>query len=91
MVDEMRTIVEVDESGALHLPAELLPESAPHTRYSASMQGEQVVVALEKAAESFWKTATPESRAREFLRWAESHEGGVGLSDQAVSRDSIYD
>ena len=44
------------------------------------------------AAVPFWKTATPEKkRAAAFLNWAASHTDGVGLSDEAVSRDSIYD
>jgi hypothetical protein len=30
-------------------------------------------------------------QAADFLKWAESHEGGTGLSDWAVSRDGIYE
>lgn len=87
----MTTIIEVDEHGSLHLPAALLPEAAPHTRYRASQQGQQVLLAPMDAPEPFWKTATPEKRAAAFLDWAASHTNGVGLSDEAVSRDSIYD
>jgi len=87
----MSTIIEVDESGSLRLPASILPQSAPHTRYVASLQGSQVILAPAEVTAPFWKTATPEERARKFLSWAGSHTDGVGLSDAAVSRDTMYD
>ncbi len=87
----MSTIIEVDESGNLQVPATILPQSAPHTRYTASLHGQQVILAPTNAVEPFWNTATPEERAADILRWAASHTDGVGLSDEAVSRDSIYD
>ncbi len=34
---------------------------------------------------------TPAQRAASFLEWVESHKDGPGLSDWAVSRDSMYD
>lgn len=87
----MSTIIEVDESGSLHLPATILPQSAPHTRYVASLHGQQVILAPTDAAEPFWKTATPEERAADILRWAASHPDGPGLPNAAVGRDGIYD
>jgi hypothetical protein len=87
----MSTIVEVDESGTLRLPATILPQSAPHTRYVASKQGQQVVLSPAENSEPFWKRATPEERAADILRWAASHPDGPGLPDSAVSRDGIYD
>jgi hypothetical protein len=41
----------------------------------------------------FYKTATPEERAKAFREWAESHrsdEDSPILSDEAISRESIY-
>lgn len=87
----MSTIIEVDESGSLRLPPTVLPKSEPHTRYVASLHGQQVIVAPAEGEEPFWRRATPEQRAADFLRWAASHTDGAGLSDEAVSRDSIYD
>lgn len=39
----------------------------------------------------FYETATPEEKAKAFRQWAESHvsESPV-LSDEAISRESIY-
>ena len=40
----------------------------------------------------FYETATPQQRAQAFLEWAESHRGKnhPSLSDEAISRESIY-
>lgn len=38
-----------------------------------------------------WKERTPAERAAMIQDWALSQKDGAGLSDWAVSRDSIYD
>ena len=40
----------------------------------------------------FYETSTPQQRAQAFLEWAESHRGKnhPSLSDEAISRESIY-
>ena len=40
----------------------------------------------------FYETASPQERAQAFLDWAESHRGKnhPSLSDEAISRESIY-
>ena len=39
-----------------------------------------------------WQKATPEARAKEFRQWvSQLPETGLSLSDQAFSRDSIYE
>ena len=38
-----------------------------------------------------WASRTPAERAVMIEEWAESHHEGAGLSDWAVSRESIYD
>jgi hypothetical protein len=45
----------------------------------------------EAAVSPEWKRMTSAEQAADFLKWAESHEGGTGLSDWAVSRDGIYE
>ncbi len=87
----MSTIVEVDESGTLRLPQAILPCPEPHTRYVASRQGQQVILAPAQGETPFWMTATPEERAKDILQWAASHTDGPGLSNQAVGRDAIYE
>ncbi len=87
----MTSIVEVDEAGTLHLPASILPESAPRTRYLASMQGQQLVLARAGAEAGLWNTTTPEEWVRDFRAWVAGHKDGPGLSDEAISRDTIYD
>ena len=38
-----------------------------------------------------WQARTPAQRAAMIDDWAKRHTEGAGLSDWAVSRDSIYD
>ncbi|CDM94111.1 MAG: hypothetical protein P5702_06595 [Limnospira sp. PMC 1291.21] len=39
----------------------------------------------------FYETATPEERAKAFREWAASHpRNQPSLSDEAISRESIY-
>jgi hypothetical protein len=40
----MSTILQADETGALRLPASLLPHPGPHRRYRVAAEGGQVVV-----------------------------------------------
>ena len=40
----MSTILEADETGALRLPASMLPHPGPHRRYRVAADGGQVVV-----------------------------------------------
>ncbi|NEP39292.1 MAG: hypothetical protein F6K35_08520 [Okeania sp. SIO2H7] len=39
----------------------------------------------------FYESATPKERAKAFREWAESHSrNSPSLSDEAISRESIY-
>jgi hypothetical protein len=87
----MSAILEVDERGNLQLPANVLPISKPHTRYVASTNGHQVVLAPANGEKTFWMTATPSERAADILRWAASHDDGPALPEEATHRDSIYE
>ena len=87
----MSPIFEVDERGNLQLPADVLPISKPHTRYVASINGHQIVLAPADNEKPFWMTATPAERKDDILLWAASHTDGPGLPDQATHRDSIYE
>ena len=54
--------------------------------------GVQKVTNQELASDSFYETATHEQWSAEFHRWIDSHKGEdiPVLSDQAMSRESIY-
>ena len=87
----MNPIFEVDQTGSLHLPATVLPVKEPNTRYSASIQGEQLVLSPVEGNEPFWKRASTQEWLASFNAWMASHQNGPGLSDEAVTRDSFYD
>jgi hypothetical protein len=87
----MAQIIEVDEQGALHLPAQMLGVR-PHTRYIVERQGNALI--LRPATEHkqpFSAAATPEARAARFKEWAESHTDGPNLPDEALRRENMYD
>jgi hypothetical protein len=45
----------------------------------------------EEAVSDRWKALSAAEQATDFLNWAQSHRGGPGLSDWAVSREGIYE
>jgi hypothetical protein len=85
------TQLETDEAGTLKIPAAFLPNPSPHTQYSVTRSGESVILKPADPSNDFWQKLTPAERAQKFLEWVDSHKDGPGLSDWAVSRDSIYD
>lgn len=87
----MSAILKVDEGGNLQLPADVLPVSKPHTRYVASCNGHQVVLAPADQEKPFWMAVPPAERAEDILRWAASHADGPGLPQEAMHRESIYE
>lgn len=91
----MSTTLRADEMGNLHLPPSLLPDPEPLATYRVEDQNGHIVISKESlqntATEPFWKTATAEERAEAFRQWASKPRPPVGLSDYAVSRESIYD
>jgi hypothetical protein len=84
-------LLKTDENGNLQVPADLLPDSSPNTEYSVSRTGQSAIIEPAIVVRDFWRKLTPEQRVQEFLAWVDSHKDGPGLSDWAVSRDSIYD
>jgi hypothetical protein len=89
----MRATLQADEKGALHIPASLLPQSAPLAEYDIEEKAGQIVIAKKHASgeRAFWETASPEQRVKALREWVDGLPPGPGLSDYAVSRDSIYD
>ena len=59
----MSTILEADETGALRLPASMLPHPGPHRRYRVAAEGGQVVVDEAEPA--------PVETAADHLAWLE--------------------
>lgn len=87
----MEQVVEVNEDGALYLPAELIGHAEPHTRFVVESQGEDLLLRLEPESKPFWATATIEEWVKSFEEWVSSHKNGPNLPDEALSRESIYE
>lgn len=90
MAKVIELVLETDENGALHIPAELLGEARPHTRFRISAEP---VEEARRHLGPLWAKVTPEEHLRDFQSWADhfKDQDSPGLSDWAVSRDSIYD
>ena len=87
----MSQIVEVDERGAIQLPADLLAAVKPHTRFALEQRGTTLIL-QPLAVAPFWTTATPEARAAAVRAWAAlDRPASPPLSDAAVSREQMYD
>ncbi|CAN5844538.1 hypothetical protein BH24DEI2_BH24DEI2_15770 [soil metagenome] len=89
MVDtiELELEVETDENGELHLTKEQLGNAEPHKRYKVRLE----VQPPEAQWGPRWADMTPEERAEDLRELVKTFGPGPGLSDWAVSRDSIYD
>jgi hypothetical protein len=90
----MSTVLQADEKGNLLLPPSLLPESEPLGSYRIEESAGKLIIAKEppqeKGSEPLWKLPR-EERVKAFRNWVASFPPGPGLSDYAVSRDSMYD
>lgn len=85
-------VLEINQQGVLQIPSDLLPYIKPHTRYTVEIQGETLIL-RPQPNEPFWQTATPEQRVAKFREWVTQTKRPVSppLSDEAISRESIYD
>jgi hypothetical protein len=89
----MSAIIQADQNGVLHLPPSILPGSAPGAEYKVDQQNGAVLISksTEAPTPSPIYNLPPELRAKAFLEWVDTLPPGPGLSDYAVSRESIYD
>lgn len=87
----MSQTVEVNKEGTLLIPADVLEQMKPHTRFIVEVDQDRMVLRPENKEQPFWVTARPEEWVKDFRQWVASHKGGPGLSDEAVSRESMYD
>lgn len=85
-----KSTVDIDEEGVLKLPTEVLGRLK--TRHmKVELEGDKLIMTPAPRFGPLWEKMTPEERAKDFEAWARSHKDGPGLSDWAISRDSIYD
>ena len=90
MIKEAHEIdIKTDAEGNLTLPRDLLNQLGAEEHFKSMRLGDQVIVW--SATKRFHEVATSEQRAKAFQLWAESHEGGPGLTLEQISRDTIYD
>ncbi len=87
----MTYLLEISQNGVLKLPSDLLPHIQLYTRYQVEIQGETLILRPQQN-QPFWKTATPEQRVAKFRAWSSQtkRSAAPALSDEALSRDTIY-
>lgn len=88
-----KVLIRRDENGDVKIPKEFLEDS--EMVFSLERQGKTIKLDAEGTTKPeekpFWETATPEEWIAAFNKWIDELPPGPGLSDWAVSRDSIYD
>jgi hypothetical protein len=85
-------ILEISQHGGLQIPSELLPQGKLYSHYRLEIDGDTLILRPQKS-DSFWATATPIQRSTRFQLWAVETKRPVAppLSDEALSRETIYD
>ena len=87
----MSAIVEINETGVLQLPEEVLQAISPHTRFQVEIgEDNRLILSPLSAEQPFWATATPKERADKLREWVRSHKNGSNLPDEALRRENIY-
>jgi hypothetical protein len=87
----MTTIIEVSEEGTLVLPGTLLSNPSPHAQYRVEVENDRLVLMPVSGEAQAYKNQSAADQVREFREWVASLPKGPGLSDEAVSRESMYD
>jgi hypothetical protein len=88
----MSYILEIGQHGDLQIPSELLPQDKLYRHYYLEVDGETLILRPQKSG-SFWATATPAQRGTRFRQWVTQGQRPIGppLSDEALSREAMYD
>jgi hypothetical protein len=84
-------LLKADDTGALKVPSSMLPNSKANAEYEVSARGNHLVIKPVAPKSDFWTKLTPQERAEKFSAWVKESTVSVGLSDYAVSRESIYE
>lgn len=87
----IKRIIEIGQDGSITLPTEVLEAIAPNKRFAVEIQDKALILHPVDRSQPFWQTATPQERVERLLQWTASHQEGANLSDEAMSRDNIYD
>ena len=88
---DMVRILEIDSQGELRVPAEVLRQLSLTDQYRLEIR-EGVLVLRPVTEQPFWQGATSKERAKRWLSWADlPRPRGIGLLDEALKRDAIYD
>ncbi len=87
------TIIEMDESGVIRLPATLRAAWNPMGKMEAAVVGHQLVISPVDAESDLANPTLPAVRVAALREWVAKlpRHHREALSDQAVSRDTIYD
>jgi hypothetical protein len=87
----MPEILKVNERGRLEIPATLLGNPKPGTRFNVIRSGSVLIIHPEILSLT-WDLRTPNQRAAAFLEWANDFSCTFPpLPDSALSREGMYD
>lgn len=87
----MNSVIEINQDGTISLPTKIIEAIAPNKRFVVEVQNKTLILHPESQSQPFWAKATPQERADRLLKWTLSHQEEANLSDEALSRENIYD
>ena len=90
----MSITLQSDENGVIHIPPHIIPGGEPKASYRIEEHEGQLIISKEPkedSEESRGLKHEPEVRVKALRDWLEKARTDAGLSDYAVSRESIYD
>lgn len=89
----MSVIIKVNDNGDLVVPAETLRQLGSNVPLRLKKHdSKSYLIQSEKISENYWATTTASERADDFTRWINKMKTiGPVLSDEALSRENIYD
>jgi len=87
----MKQVVELTADGAIQLPANVLEQIKPLSRFELETQDGTLILRPAEREPYFWETATPEEWVANFRQWVASHKDGPNLPAEAFRRENMYD
>jgi|FLYL01.1.fsa_nt_gi hypothetical protein len=93
MAKAIELVLKTDEKGELHIPRDLLGNTAPGTQLRLRIEAEDVTKEPRPRWGPRWAKMTREERLKDFQELLQrfSDAKSPGLPLEAISRDTIYD
>ena len=85
-------MLEANDEGGLHLPAELIGEAKPHAKFELEIFGDILLLRPADKKQPFWQRSNKKQWLKEFKQWAEAPRPTTpDISLEYLRRENMYD